>query len=229
MSTTITLTDVLLRLGLAVAAGGSIGIDRGRHGRAAGVRTMLLVCTGAALAMILANWMTLREGSPAGELGTNPARFAQGMLAGIGFLGAGAILRKGSIVRGITTAASIWYVTILGLTFGLGYWQVGLIGWGIAIAALLGLPYLELHIHSDRYASVAIVTRAEGMNAEEFCQRLEGLGLTVETFSIDYQVAEKLKTIRCNVQYHVGRQLELPRRVVADLAGRAGVIEVRWK
>jgi putative Mg2+ transporter-C (MgtC) family protein len=226
---TLTWPDVIIRLLLAVAAGMSIGIDRGRHGRAAGMRTMLLICTGAALAMILANWLMLKEGSPGAEPGTAPARFAQGLMAGMGFLGAGAILRKGNLIRGVTTAATIWYVTILGLVFGLGYWQVGLIAWGIALIALLILPYLELYIHTDRYATVTVVTRAEGMTAEAFCRQLESMEMKVQQFSIRYEVGEKLKTIRCIVQYHVGQQLDLPQRAVAELSGRQGVIEVRWK
>jgi len=220
--------EVLLRLGLAAIAGTVVGINRGQRGRAAGLRTMFLVCTGSALAMIAAHWIYVIEGgSPGGD--NNTSRFAQGILAGMGFLGAGAIVRKGNLIRGVTTAASLWYVTILGITFGAGCYQIGLIAWGFAVLALFGLPHLEWHLQEDRYSTVSIVTRSDGIQESEFRGRLESLGLSVERLRIDYHVADKLKTMRCDVRYHVGRQFDYPQQVVGDLSHRAGVIEVSWK
>src|SRR5690349_20177190 len=112
-------TDILIRLGLATAAGAAVGFNRSRRGRVAGLRTMLLVCTGASLAMIVAQLASATPGAP------DASRWAQGILAGMGFLGAGAIVRNGPLVSGVTTAATLWYTTILGLCFGTGYWSVG--------------------------------------------------------------------------------------------------------
>ncbi|HWG04835.1 MAG TPA: MgtC/SapB family protein, partial [Beijerinckiaceae bacterium] len=157
--------EVLLRLGLAAIAGTVVGINRGQRGRAAGLRTMFLVCTGSALAMIAAHWMYISEGGIGGD--NNASRIAQGILAGMGFLGAGAIIRKGNLVRGVTTAASLWYVTILGLTFGSGCYEIGLIAWGFALLALFGLPHLEWHLMEDRYSTVIVIARAETLMESE--------------------------------------------------------------
>ena len=219
--------DVLLRLGLAAVAGTAIGINRGQRGRAAGLRTMFLVCTGAALAMIVAQWLYLQEGGSGGD--NNAGRWAQGILAGMGFLGAGAILHRGNLIRGVTTAASLWYVTILGLCFGAGCWEFALIGWGFSLFALFLLPHIEWHLQEDRYSTVFIVTRPDGITEPELRGKLESMGLHVEGVGIDYHIADKLKTIRCDVRYHVGRQFDFPEKVIADFSHRAGIVEVRWK
>jgi len=220
--------EVFMRLGLAAVAGTAIGINRGQRGRAAGLRTMFLVCTGSALAMIAAHWLYIDGGSSAGG-DNSTSRWAQGILAGMGFLGAGAILRKGNLIRGVTTAASLWYVTILGLSFGAGCWQIGLVAWGFALFALFVLPHIEWHLMEDRYSTVTIVTRPDAITESEFCAKLEAMGLCVERLGIDYQVSDKLKRIRCDVRYHVGRQFDVPQQVIAELSHRAGVAEVCWK
>jgi putative Mg2+ transporter-C (MgtC) family protein len=228
MSLALPWSDVFLRLGLAALAGTSVGINRGQRGRAAGLRTMLMVCTGAALAMVVASEFALRH--PGTDMSALTSRFAQGILAGMGFLGAGVILRQGTeTIRGVTTAAALWYVTVLGLCFGLGLWQIGLLAWGIMMFALLLLPYAEQRLHADRYACVTIVTHGPAMTPEQFCRELESLGLSIENLSIRDRVRRKVTLIRCDVRFHIGRQLDLPRQVVAHLSEQPGVREVQWK
>lgn len=220
--------DVFLRLGLAAVAGMTVGINRGRRARAAGLRTMLLVCTGSALAMVAASDFALQNAGA--DLSTMNSRFAQGILAGMGFLGAGVILREGTeAIRGVTTAAALWYVTVLGLCFGLGLWQVGILAWGIAIVALLLLPHVEQYLHFDRYAKVTLVTRGPGTTPEELCKELESLGLTIENLAIRERVRQKVTTIRCDVRFHVSRERDLPRQVVGRLSQQPGVREVQWR
>ncbi|MCJ7512079.1 MAG: MgtC/SapB family protein [Anaerolineales bacterium] len=95
----------LLKLGLAVMAGGLIGIEREYRDKAAGLRTLIFICLGAALFTILSSRL-------AGD--NDPTRIAAGIVAGVGFLGAGVILREGGRVVGLTTAAAIWHTTALG-------------------------------------------------------------------------------------------------------------------
>lgn len=225
MSLSLAWSDVFLRLGLAAVAGTSVGINRGQHGRAAGLRTMLMVCTGTSLAILCADEFARRSG---GDTSAMPSRFAQGILAGMGFLGGGVILREGATIRGVTTAAALWYTTILGICFGLGFWQIGLIAWAIGMFALLVLPYAERHIHSDRFGTVTIVTRTPGIGAGEFCRILQSLGLTVQGFAIDNHVERKIARIACDVQFHVGREFDLPQLVVARLSEHPGVRDVSW-
>src|SRR5688572_16880475 len=108
--------DVLLRLGLACVAGLVLGFERERQGRAAGLRTTLLACVASTLAMLLAHHFVIEyAASGSNAWRPDPGRLAAGILTGIGFLGAGVIMRHGALVRGVTTAAVLWYATILGL------------------------------------------------------------------------------------------------------------------
>jgi putative Mg2+ transporter-C (MgtC) family protein len=232
MSMTMSWEQVVLRLSLAAVAGIVVGFNRGQHGRAAGPRTMMLVTGAAALAMILSDYLAL-HGAPEAANGVrvnmDVLRLPLGILSGMGFLGAGAILKRGNLVQGVTTAASMWYMGIVGLCFGGGYIGIGLIGVALAGIALFVLPWIEQYAHADHLSRVTVVTRADGMTEQELRQRLDALGLRPQNFNIEYQVAEKLKTICCEVEYQRRRAMELPHKVVAELSHRPGVVEVRWE
>lgn len=118
-------TDVAVRLLLTVAAGITIGLNRGDHGRAAGLPTKLLVALAASLPMLEANALLIKQGKSSSEYASmDVLRFPLGILSGMSFIGAGAIVRRRSLVSGLTTAATLWLVTIIGLCFGRG--QLGL-------------------------------------------------------------------------------------------------------
>lgn len=132
-----------MRLGVALLAGGILGLNRELHGKPAGFRTHALVSVGAAVATIAA----LK--SPDGSLAVDPnaiGRVAQGILTGVGFLGAGVILRDpAGHVTGLTTAATIWICAVLGMVCGLGYWSILSITLGLtAFALLFGRPLERL-------------------------------------------------------------------------------------
>ena len=125
--------EMVLRLLLAAALGGAIGYQRERAGKPAGLRTHVLICAGAALFTI---------GSLYGFGGAaDPSRVAAGVVAGIGFLGAGAILhRDGGIVEGLTTAATIWAVAAIGLAAGAGLYIISTVTAAVVLIVLL-LPH----------------------------------------------------------------------------------------
>ena len=132
-----------MRLGAALLAGGLLGLNRELHGKPAGFRTHALVSLGAAVATIAA--LRLEDGS----LSADPSsigRVAQGILTGVGFLGAGVILRDPTgHVTGLTTAATIWICAVLGMVCGLGYWHVLAVTLGLtAFALLFGRPLERL-------------------------------------------------------------------------------------
>jgi putative Mg2+ transporter-C (MgtC) family protein len=119
MPLTLTWQEIALRLALSIVAGGLIGLDRGEHGRPAGLRTTLLVCLAAAVAMVQANLLLVTIGKTADSFVTlDLMRLPLGILTGMGFIGGGAILRRDSLVLGVTTAATLWFVTVIGLCFG---------------------------------------------------------------------------------------------------------------
>jgi putative Mg2+ transporter-C (MgtC) family protein len=126
--------EIALRLGAALVLGSALGLNRELHGKPAGLRTHALVTLGAAVATLVA----LRSPDVSTAIDPNAAsRIVQGILTGIGFLGAGVILRDSSgHVSGLTTAATIWICAVLGIVCGLGYWFILTIALGLTLIAL---------------------------------------------------------------------------------------------
>lgn len=118
--------EPLLRLVAALLVGGTIGLERAYRGRAAGFRTHILVCLASSLLMILMDfqWQAGMENGSS-VIRMDPARMAQGIMTGIGFLGAGVIMQDKQSVRGLTTAASIWITAAIGIVLGSGYYLIG--------------------------------------------------------------------------------------------------------
>ena len=136
--------DIVLRIGLTFLAGLLIGLNRGEHGRPAGLRTTLLVSLAACLAMLQANALLNTGGKTASLFAQfDVMRLPLGILSGMGFIGGGAILRRDSLVVGVTTAATLWFVTVVGLCFGGGQIGLGLVLLAIALVVLAVVKQLE--------------------------------------------------------------------------------------
>ena len=142
------LTDALFRLALAAILGGFIGLERDIHGRPAGLRTHLLVSMGAAMFTILS--FTLAGNN------SDPARIAAQIVTGIGFLGAGAIIKSGVTVKGLTTAACLWVCASIGMAVGAGMFYFAGAATLIAIIALVILNYFEKCYKCDSYRTLRI-------------------------------------------------------------------------
>src|ERR1022692_4806200 len=130
--------ELILRPLAALVAGALVGLERSYRGRAAGLRTYALVCLGSALLVALAEELLRQPGGGVGD----STRVIQGIVTGIGFLGAGVILKEGFSVRGLTTAASIWVISAVGVTIGAGFYVAG------AVATLLTLALLRYSARS---------------------------------------------------------------------------------
>ncbi len=155
MLLTLTWQQIALRLSLAIIASFFIGLNRDEHGKTAGMRTTMLVCLAATLTMIEANLLIGTAGkTPTSFIQLDVMRLPLGILSGIGFIGAGAILRKGELVRGLTTAATLWIVTVLGLLFGAGLLRLGAIASALTLIILWLLKHLEKHVPSVRSATL---------------------------------------------------------------------------
>lgn len=146
-------SSVLLRLILAVLLGGVIGMEREMHGRPAGFRTHIVVCLGAAMLMVgseyYRNYVDL-------ETVFDPNRMAAGIITGIGFLGAGAIMREENMVRGLTTAGCIWFVAGLGIVIGKGLFPLALWGTLLVFIMLVFFRYVENWMSVENYGELLI-------------------------------------------------------------------------
>ena len=124
--------DAAIRLALAMLAGGLVGLEREIHRQTAGLRTHILISLGSCLLMMLSIWMPQSVGLDKGD----PGRIAAQVVSGIGFLGAGAFIKIGNNVKGLTTAASIWVVAAIGLAIGAGMYGPAAIALGAALHAV---------------------------------------------------------------------------------------------
>jgi len=176
--------DIFVRLLCAILAGILIGLNRTHHGRVAGLRTMTLVSLAACVAMIQVNLLLPIAGkAPDSFVVMDLMRLPLGILSGIGFIGAGAILQRDNFVTGVTTAAAIWFVTVLGLCFGGGQ-IVGLVGLMIGIAVLGGLKLVEDRMKQDRLGKLSITTGLSGPAEEEIRDLLRASGFRIESVAV---------------------------------------------
>jgi putative Mg2+ transporter-C (MgtC) family protein len=143
--------ESILKLSLATLCGGVIGFERKSAGKPAGLRTNMLICVGSALIMVLSINLSLsvtdnlqKSGDPEIRVVGDPARLAAQVVSGIGFLGAGAILQsRGSIVIGLTTAATVWANSAIGLCLGAGFYILGLVSTTIVLFILYVVRFIE--------------------------------------------------------------------------------------
>ena len=159
----------------ALLIGALIGFERTFHGRPAGFRTHALVCVASALLMIVTvhqnEWMS---GMTIGGIQTDPTRMAQGIMTGIGFLGAGVIFKEGLTVRGLTTAASIWVTSAIGILIGIGFWFAAVLG-AVATLTILSLfRFIENQLPSEFYAHHTLRFARDKVMGEEALAALIG-------------------------------------------------------
>jgi putative Mg2+ transporter-C (MgtC) family protein len=145
MPTHIEWSAIALRLALAAIASAAIGINRGELDRPVGLRTTMLVALAAAIAMTQVNLLLPSAGKRIDSFAMlDLMRLPLGVLSGMGFIGVGAIVRRNDLVQGVTTAATLWYVTMMGLCYGGGQLGLGLAALGLALVVLLCLKWVEL-------------------------------------------------------------------------------------
>ncbi len=161
--------DVAVKLFLAALAGGLVGLEREKHGRPAGLRTNLLVAVGSCVMVIVSEAFYIKYGGfdAQSTLRIDPSRVAAQIVTGVGFLGAGVILKEGPSVRGLTTAASLWTVAGLGMAFGMGFYSLGAIATLLVLVSLTFLKKLDPIIRKDRFLTLTVTaTNRDGLLEE---------------------------------------------------------------
>ena len=216
------------RLLSTLIAGAIIGYNRGEQGKSAGLRTTLLVCLAASVAMLQVNELLNLSGRPNEPFIMNDLmRLPLGILTGVGFIGAGAILRRRDIVLGVTTAATLWYVTVIGLCFGGGQLLLGWLATAIGCFVLWGLKWLEKFLPAEFYARLIIAVHAGGPAESEIREYLSSNGIDIIKMGI--HVTGDLQQYTLNVrEQRPPRDGSVP-SVVGKLAARAGVVTIDWQ
>ncbi len=154
--------EMIFKLLLGTLLGGIIGFERQTHGRPAGFRTQLLVCVACVLIMMISeSYYVQGQVNPALSR-IDPTRLAAGAMTGVGFLGAGVILKTGASIQGLTTAACIWIVSAIGLAIGAGQYAAGISGFVITFFSLWVLRLFETNIPRTIYKYVTLTTDESG-------------------------------------------------------------------
>lgn len=215
---------ILLHLCLAVIAGGMIGLERTYHGRPAGFRTHTLVCTASSLLMLVTVYQgQLFSHVPVDTLRVDPTRLAQGIMTGIGFLGAGVIIKEGLTVRGLTTAASIWMTASIGILIGIGFYFPAAVATFLTLGTLSLFRWIELIIPALYYGRLDVrFLRKDALSEKELCALIAAQGFTVANMS--YRLSEEGKFFEYRMTIR-SRDRDDSRRLAESLTHMEQVLE----
>ena len=217
---------IIGRVAGALAIGAIIGFERTFHGRPAGFRTHALVCIASTILMIVTvyqnQWMT----EVAHEaIRTDPTRMAQGIMTGIGFLGAGVIFKEGLTVRGLTTAASIWVTAAIGILIGIGFWFAALVGAAATLIVLAAFRFIEARLPSEFYAHHMLRFQRDQVMAEDDLRKLIGShGFTIANLSCRLIEGGRQFEYRMTIKSQDRKNAE---RLAVRLRGLPEVVEFR--
>ncbi len=220
---------IALRLVLTLLAGGLLGIERSRTGHAAGLRTTLLVTLAASVAMIQMNLLIPTNGKPPNSYAVmDLMRLPLGILTGVGFIGAGVIVRKNELVIGVTTAATMWFATVVGLCMGGGQLALGSVSTVIGFAVLWALRYFENYVERFRLAQLKITVRSGHLAPRELRDRLKAADFEIKSLSVHNCVDERQQKLACEVRWPSARDSADIPPVVGELERLPGVLELEW-
>jgi len=229
VTVTITWYDIALRIALTLIGSAMIGINRGEHGHAAGLRTTMLVALAGALSMIEVN-LLLGTGGKLGDsfVVMDPMRLPLGILTGMGFIGAGAILQRGKSISGVTTAATLWLVTVIGLCFGSGQIGLGCIAVVIAMFVLWTLKAVDRKWLQDNRATLTIRTMRD-TDVADVPRDLAAAGYRVGTDTLTLSMTDNYVESQLDLRWRGARVGQEPPRLLESLARRDGILLVDWR
>lgn len=222
--------EIFLRIGLTFLASFVLGLERERHGRAAGLRTTITVAVASCVAMLISDlvYRASFQGAPS-TWHPDPARLAAGVLSGMGFLGAGVIIhsRHSNITRGVTTAALLWFASILGLAFGSGALGLGLLATALGSIILFVLPRVEERIANDWYADLSIQATYES-SVPELIKSVEANNVQVKGINWKEHLATNDRSLRLHLKFKSDRIHTLPNELIAHLSSLPGIKSIHW-
>ncbi len=222
------LGTAIVKLLLAFTAGALIGVEREKHGRPAGMRTHVLVCTGACLMMIISEGIFAKYAhlSAEGIARIDPGRIGAQIVTGIGFLGAGVIIKEGVNVRGLTTAACLWYVAGVGMAFGFGMAAVGICSTILAFVALFALKHVDPLLRKNRFLRLSVVTVEDRDLFEKLKEIFHSYSLTTANIEQEYDLENQ------RIQYDfviTHNHHPMGKTLIDEISKLDGVTKVRYR
>ena len=212
--------NLLVRILVAAAYGGILGLERDIHGRGAGLRTHLLVSAGAALFMILSTHVATFDVVIPSDFTklTDPGRIAAQIVTGIGFLGAGVIIKEGLTIRGLTTAACLWIAAAIGMASGAGLYIIATTTTILALFTLVLLRYLERFYRKDIYRDLEVKVSNE-VDIREVIETIKNKEIMLIFFGVERNYETQTTTVRMSLRlfyrgnadklsYHIMEKLE---------------------
>jgi putative Mg2+ transporter-C (MgtC) family protein len=228
MTTDLHWQAIALRLLLTVLAGGALGAERSKSGHPAGLRTTLLVTLAASISMIQMNLLIQTNGKPQDSYAVmDLMRLPLGILTGVGFIGAGAIVRKGELVLGITTAATMWFATVVGLCLGGGQLVLGATATIIGFLVLWALRFGENQLETHQRGVITIIGHGEDVSAQTLSLVLGSGQMHIKSTSALYDGSECRSRFRFEVRWQTSHRADMP-EAIEQLRRLPGVISCEW-
>jgi putative Mg2+ transporter-C (MgtC) family protein len=227
----LTWQQIAIRIGLASISSLIIGINRDERGHPAGVRTTMLVCLAATLAMLQANLLLPLAGKlPSSFVVMDLMRLPLGILSGIGFIGAGVIVKRNGDISGVTTAATLWMVTVLGLLFGGGNLYLGVAGSVAAMVILWIIKVAEKRLPHDYHGTLSMCFSPDGPSEVQLRQRLTANHLKIVHWNPRYEPSSILTALECEVKWR-GSAMRLPDtpQCIEEIRSLYGITSLSWK
>jgi putative Mg2+ transporter-C (MgtC) family protein len=217
---------ILEHLLIALGAGGVIGFERSYHGRPAGFRTHTLVCVASSALMLVTLYQNhWYPEAFSGRVDLDPTRMAQGIMTGIGFLGAGVIFKEGLTVRGLTTAASIWITAVIGILAGIGFYFPLLVTTLLTLLTLSLFRWIEAKVPGQHYAHLEVrFARDIAMPEDEFRRFIAKEGFSIANLSYRYSAGASYFEYRMVVRTS---RAEDVKRLAESLSAMEAVQEFR--
>jgi len=222
--------DIAIRLALTIVAGALIGFNREAHGHAAGLRTTMLVCLTASIAMILANELLGVAGKTTESfVRMDVMRLPLGVLTGVGFIGGGVIFRRTTLVTGVTTAATLWVVTVIGLCFGAGEIGLGAAATILTLITLWALKWIDIHTPRVHRATITIRTRDVGPSADDVRAIAKPLGCRVQFRDRLIAPSAEGSVIRFDLRWRARQDSDPPVDVLERVQQKFPGSSAEWK
>jgi putative Mg2+ transporter-C (MgtC) family protein len=218
--------EVCQKLLLSFLLGGILGLERQRHGRAAGLRTHILVCLASTLLMIAPAYIMRSIASCGTSFNIDPLRVGAGIMTGMGFIGAGTIVRSHNFVRGLTTAACVWLTAAIGIIIGLGIFKLALVATLLSFFVLLALGKVDAFLRIENFRVLTVYTKSSHYELPAIKKICRDMGARILDISMmkDKTVSKTVYKIHLKFPYRIKSE-----KLIDQILSFSSVERVSWK